>query len=117
MGSAHGVLNTDVCIIGAGPHGLAARLLFKRLAPSTSVTVIDRSCDWLAAWNRQFEHAQIDVLRSPIVHHPFPDALELEISELETVTRRQVFHITLLQPSVLRLSVLRLFAMQILTIH
>ena len=78
MVSAHGVLDTDVCIIGAGPHGLAARLLFKRLAPSTSVTVIDRSYDWLAAWNRQFEHAQIDVLRSPIVHHPFPDALELE---------------------------------------
>ena len=77
------VLDTDVCIVGAGPHGLAATLLFKRLAPSVSVTVIDRTNKWLQAWSRQFEHAGITVLRSPIVHHPYPDALALDTFQIQ----------------------------------
>ncbi len=72
------VLDTDVCIAGAGPHGLSAALLFKKIDPSISVTVIDHSNEWLAAWNRQFERAEITTLRSPNVHHPYPDPFALE---------------------------------------
>ena len=72
------VLDTDVCIAGAGPHGLSATLLFKKIDPSISVTVIDHSNEWLAAWNRQFERAEITTLRSPNVHHPYPDPFALE---------------------------------------
>ena len=78
MEGSNGVLDTDVCIAGAGPHGLAATLLFKKIDPSISVTVIDHSNEWLAAWNRQLERAEITTLRSPNVHHPYPDPFALE---------------------------------------
>lgn len=83
MRQQFGFLSTDVCIIGSGPHGLAATLLFKRLAPSVRVTVIDRTNEWLAAWKRQFERAEITVLRSPIVHHPYPDAQALDTFRIQ----------------------------------
>ncbi len=72
------ILNTDVCIAGAGPHSLTATLLFKRIDPSIKITVIDNSNEWLTAWNRQFERAGINTLRSPIVHHPGPNPMALE---------------------------------------
>ncbi len=78
MGKNNEVLTTDVCVVGAGPHGLAATLLFKRIDPSMKVTVIDRSDEWLSSWNRQFQRADISTLRSPIVHHPSPDSFALD---------------------------------------
>ena len=78
MGKKNEVLTTDVCVVGAGPHGLAATLLFKRIDPSMKVTVIDRSDEWLSSWNRQFQRADISTLRSPIVHHPSPDSFALD---------------------------------------
>ena len=78
MRKSNGALNTDVCIVGAGPHGLAATLLFNRIDPSMKVTVIDHSTEWLATWNRQFQRAAITTLRSPIVHHPSPDSFDLD---------------------------------------
>ena len=68
MRKSNGALNTDVCIVGAGPHGLAATLLFNRIDPSMKVTVIDHSTEWLATWNRQFQRAAITTLRLSLIH-------------------------------------------------
>ena len=70
MGKSDEVLRTETCIVGAGPHGLAAALHLKQVNPAADVTVIDRSNDWLNSWNQQFDRAEISALRSPIVHHP-----------------------------------------------
>lgn len=35
--------HTDVCIVGAGPGGLAAAVAVKRAAPRLSVTVVERA--------------------------------------------------------------------------
>ena len=78
MNDSAEVISTDVCIIGAGPQGLAAALHFHRIDPSTNVTVIDRSNEWLATWSCQFNRAEITTLRSPIVHHPSPDSFALD---------------------------------------
>lgn len=70
-------LSTEVCILGAGPHGLAAAIHLRRARPDLHVTTIDPSGAWLAGWHEQLARAEIEVLRSPIVHHPAPDPFEL----------------------------------------
>ena len=77
MGKSDEVLRTDTCIVGAGPHGLAAALHLKQVNPAADVTVIDRSNEWLNSWNQQFDRAEISALRSPIVHHPSPNPYAL----------------------------------------
>lgn len=59
----------DVCIVGAGPQGLAVALhLVQAGAPAP--VVVDPSGRWMAAWDRQFAAYEIPHLRSPGVHHP-----------------------------------------------
>ena len=86
MGKRDEVLTTNTCIIGAGPQGLAAALHLKQVDPATDVTVIDHSDKWLASWNQQFERAEINTLRSPIVHHPSPNPYALT----DFVTRKKL---------------------------
>ena len=84
----------DVCIIGAGPHGLAvlsalhspaARMtdmqretLFRKdkMKSDFSVCVVDGH-PWLAEWHKRFEALGIKWLRSPAKAHPgaYEDAL------------------------------------------
>ena len=78
MGKTRRDVNADVCIVGAGPHGLAASLLFERIDPSIRVVVLDQSNEWLKSWKDQFKRLEIPTLRSPIVHHPSPDSFALD---------------------------------------
>ena len=78
MGKIRQEITADVCIVGAGPHGLAAALLFERIDPSIRVVVLDQSNEWLSSWKKQFRQAEIATLRSPIVHHPSPDSFALD---------------------------------------
>lgn len=68
-------VRTPVCVLGAGPHGLAAVLHLKRADPelAAKTVVVDQSGRWMATWDSQFARLGIDVLRSPSVHHPSPD--------------------------------------------
>ena len=68
-------VRAPVCVLGAGPHGLAAVLHLKRADPALAdeIVVIDPSGRWMSTWDNQFAQLGIDVLRSPIVHHPAPD--------------------------------------------
>ena len=59
MGKTRRDINTDVCIVGAGPHGLAATLLFERIDPSIRVVVLDQSNEWLKSWKKQFRQAEL----------------------------------------------------------
>ena len=47
------------------------------------MAVVDPSGEWMSSWNRQFEWLEIEVLRSPLVHHPGPsvDALASFLAE------------------------------------
>ena len=67
----------DVCILGAGPHGLAAAIHLRLADPDLKVAVLDRSGGWLSTWRQQFARAEITTLRSPVVHHPSPDPYAL----------------------------------------
>jgi len=69
--------DTDVCILGAGPHGLAAAVHLRQADPGLRITVLDPSGGWLSGWHRQFARAEIEMLRSPVVHHPAPDPYAL----------------------------------------
>jgi len=77
MGTSDEVLTTETCIVGAGPQGLSAALHLKQVDPAADLTVIDHSDKWLTSWSQQFDRAEIDSLRSPIVHHPSPDPYAL----------------------------------------
>ena len=68
-------VRVPVCVLGAGPHGLATVLHLQRADPTLAdeTVVIDPSGRWMSTWDNQFERLGIDVLRSPIVHHPAPD--------------------------------------------
>ncbi len=66
-------IDTDVCILGAGPHGLAAAVALRRARPDVRLVVVDPSGEWLAGWHEHFARAAIASLRSPIVHHPAPE--------------------------------------------
>ena len=65
--------HTDVCILGAGPHGLAAAHHLRCADPGLAITVIDPAGGWLTSWHEQFARAEITTLRSPVVHHPAHD--------------------------------------------
>jgi len=70
-------IDIDVCILGAGPHGLAAAVHLRHADPSLKVSVLDPSGKWMARWSAQFSQAEISTLRSPVVHHPSPDPYAL----------------------------------------
>ena len=74
-----------ICVLGAGPHGLAAVLHLKRADPALAreTVVIDPSGRWMSAWDSRFARLGIDVLRSPSVHHPAPevDALSCFVAQ------------------------------------
>ncbi len=78
-------VRVPVCVLGAGPHGLAAILHLKRADPALAAetVVIDPSGRWMSAWDSQFARLGIDVLRSPSVHHPAPevDALSCFVAQ------------------------------------
>lgn len=80
-------MRPDVLIAGAGPAGLAMRLMLACHRPDLVATVVDPSGRWLATWHQQFSAQQIPHLRSPAVHHPHPDpfALLREASEEQLV--------------------------------
>ena len=42
-----------------------------------AVTTVDPTGAWMAGWHEQFARAEVDALRSPIVHHPAPDPYEM----------------------------------------
>lgn len=71
--------NTDIAIIGAGPHALtfAAYLLQKRQKLRQRFAVFDPSGMWLQQWQQQFAAFEIPHLRSPAVHHPDPNPYAL----------------------------------------
>ena len=72
-------LNTDIAIIGAGPHALTflAYLLQKRKKLRQRFAVFDSSGMWLQQWQQQFAAFEIPHLRSPAVHHPDPNPYAL----------------------------------------
>ncbi len=69
----------DVCIVGAGPHGLAVAAHLLAATPSLRerIAVVDPSGQWMRTWHDQFRRLEIDVLRSPSVHHPGVDPAAL----------------------------------------
>ncbi|MGL4619421.1 MAG: FAD/NAD(P)-binding protein, partial [Chroococcidiopsis sp.] len=71
--------NTDIAIIGAGPHALTliAYLLQKRKKLRHGFAVFDPSGMWLQQWQQQFAAFEIPHLRSPAVHHPDPNPYAL----------------------------------------
>ena len=71
------VADVDVVIAGAGPAGLAARLMLACHLPELSTTVVDPAGGWMTAWDHQFAAQAIPHLRSPSVHHPHPDPFAL----------------------------------------
>ncbi|MEM9131134.1 MAG: FAD-dependent oxidoreductase [Actinomycetota bacterium] len=71
------ITQTKVCILGAGPHGLAAAVYLRRADPSLQPVVVDPTGGWLTGWHQQFARAEIETLRSPIVHHPSPEPADL----------------------------------------
>ncbi|KAK3277750.1 hypothetical protein CYMTET_14261 [Cymbomonas tetramitiformis] len=94
----------DVCIVGAGPHGLSVlsalhsqdaalteaqrkirRPKNSRAGKSLSVCVVDVSGVWLSNWNRNFTALDIKWLRSPLLAHPDANdaAALLEYAERE----------------------------------
>jgi hypothetical protein len=67
-------LDADTLVVGSGPHGLAAcaYLLSERPRTAGELLVIDPQ-GWMAQWNRQLRHLDVQRLRSSCVHHPDPD--------------------------------------------
>jgi len=65
----------DVCIVGAGPHGLAvlSALRAKQIGsnrPEPRVCVIDPIGVWMHEWDASFKALGISFLRSPAWAHP-----------------------------------------------
>ncbi|MEM9516475.1 MAG: FAD/NAD(P)-binding protein [Actinomycetota bacterium] len=73
------VCRVDVCIVGAGPHGLAVAAHLLAATPSLRerIAIVDPSGRWMHTWHEQFRRLEIDVLRSPSVHHPGVDPAAL----------------------------------------
>ncbi|MEM8925680.1 MAG: FAD-dependent oxidoreductase [Actinomycetota bacterium] len=84
MGQPSETIDADVCILGGGPHGLAAAVHLRRAEPSLRLAVIDPAGDWMVGWHQQFARADIAILRSPIVHHPASDPDELSAFVMRT---------------------------------
>ncbi len=66
------VLDAEVCIVGAGPHGLAVATHLVTASPGLRerLIVLDPAGRWMSRWHDQFARLGIDVLRSAMVHHP-----------------------------------------------
>ncbi len=79
------VRDVEVCVVGAGPHALTvvSHLLVAQPTLRNRIAVLDPSGEWLQRWRTQFARLEIDVLRSPIVHHPHvgPGALAQYIGD------------------------------------
>ncbi len=65
-----------IVIAGAGPHGLAVTLHLLTAVPGLRdrLVVVDPAGVWMRAWTEQFARLDIANLRSPVVHHPAPNA-------------------------------------------
>lgn len=76
-------LDAEVCVLGAGPHGLAVAAALAAASPSLArqLVVLDPAGSWLGAWHDAFARLEIEHLRSPLVHHPDvrPGALDRHI--------------------------------------
>jgi len=70
---------TDIAIVGAGPHALTLtlRLLREPGVDRNQLVALDPSGDWLQQWRQRFAALGIPQLRSPSVHHPHPEARAL----------------------------------------
>lgn len=77
MASRQQSISAQVCILGGGPHGLAAAVHLLEADPTCRIVTVDPAGAWLDGWCRQFACAEISTLRSPIVHHPAPWAMAL----------------------------------------
>lgn len=77
--AAVAALDTPLCVLGGGPHGLALSLHLELADPDLAARVVtlDPSGAWMTTWFDQFRRLGIDVLRSPGVHHPGPNVDEL----------------------------------------
>lgn len=66
---------TDIAIIGAGPHALtlATHLLQKRSQMQEKIVVLDPNGFWMHQWQRLFSMLEISHLRSPALHQPDPN--------------------------------------------
>ncbi|KAL7566324.1 hypothetical protein ACA910_013647 [Epithemia clementina (nom. ined.)] len=82
----------DVCIVGAGPAGLATlsalhspysleggtmtesqkerALKYLKLLPKKSICVVDQAAGWMESWQTNFDTLSIEYLRSPALAHP-----------------------------------------------
>ncbi|MUL36876.1 FAD/NAD(P)-binding protein [Gloeocapsopsis dulcis] len=71
--------NTDIAVIGAGPHAMTVvtHLLQKRQQLRQRLLVFDPSGTWMQQWQNQFAAFEIPHLRSPAVHHPDPNPFAL----------------------------------------
>jgi len=71
--------NTDIAVIGAGPHAMTVvtHLLQKRQQLRQRLLVFDPSGTWMQQWHNQFAAFEIPHLRSPAVHHPDPNPYAL----------------------------------------
>ncbi|MEM9038693.1 MAG: FAD-dependent oxidoreductase [Actinomycetota bacterium] len=82
--------DVEVAVVGAGPNALAvvAHLVASKPSLRERIAVLDPSGEWLRTWRTHFARLEIDVLRSPIVHHPDvdPGALARYVTE-ERLTR------------------------------
>ena len=69
-------LKTDIAVIGAGPQALTlvTHVLQKKAKLRDRIQVFDPSGTWMAQWQQQFAAQEISELRSPVVHHPDPNA-------------------------------------------
>ena len=69
----------DLAIIGAGVQALTltTHLLQKSTKHYHKFLVFDPSQTWMSQWQQQFAAQQIPYLRSPAVHHPDPNPLQL----------------------------------------
>lgn len=70
---------TDIAIVGAGPHALTVvtHLLKKHSSASRRFLIFEESGTWLHQWQHQFAALEIPHLRSPVVHHPDPNPYAL----------------------------------------
>lgn len=70
-----GPAEVRLAVIGAGPHALTLLGELWRADRSLleDTLVLDPSGGWLETWCDMFRRLEIQYLRSPIVHHPFPD--------------------------------------------
>ncbi|MEM9772519.1 MAG: FAD/NAD(P)-binding protein [Cyanobacteria bacterium P01_D01_bin.73] len=72
-------LQTDIAVIGAGPQALTlvTHVLQKKAKLRDRIKVFDPSGTWMTHWQQQFAAQEIPELRSPVVHHPDPNAYAL----------------------------------------